>query len=97
MYDMNQVKAQELAELYKVFGDATRIRIMCALHDKELCGGDLVQILGIGQSVVSHQLKILKDAKLVCTRREGQKIFYSLSDEHVSFILGTGIEHLEEK
>ena len=80
----------DLAELFKVFGDSTRIRILYALVESELCVGDLAQ------SAVSHQLKILKDAKLVRYRREGKSVIYALDDEHVRNILNMGMEHVEE-
>ena len=81
----------ELAELFKVFGDSTRIKILYAL-----CVGDLAQLVNISQSAVSHQLKILKDAKLVKFRREGKIIFYMLDDDHVRTMLSMGMEHVEE-
>ena len=86
----------DLAELFKVFGDSTRIRILHALLETELCVGDMAQILNLSQSAVSHQLKILKDAKLVRFRREGKIIFYALDDEHVRNIINMGMEHVEE-
>ena len=86
----------DLAELFKVFGDSTRIRILYALFESELCVGDMAQLLGISQSAVSHQLKILKDAKLVKFRREGKIIFYMLDDDHVRTMLSMGMEHAEE-
>lgn len=86
----------ELAELFKVFGDSTRIRILYALIESELCVGDIAQLLNLTQSAVSHQLKILKDAKLVKFRREGKTIIYALDDEHVRNILNMGMEHIEE-
>ncbi|MGN0379669.1 MAG: ArsR/SmtB family transcription factor [Butyrivibrio sp.] len=86
----------DLAELFKVFGDSTRIRILYALVESELCVGDIAQLLNMGQSAVSHQLKILKDAKLVRYRREGKSVFYALDDEHVRNILNMGMEHVEE-
>lgn len=86
----------DLAELFKVFGDSTRIRILYALFESELCVGDMAQLLGISQSAVSHQLKILKDAKLVKFRREGKIIFYMLDDDHVRTMLSMGMEHVEE-
>ena len=86
----------DLAKLFKVFGDSTRIRILHALIETELCVGDMAQILNLTQSAVSHQLKILKDAKLVKFRREGKIIFYALDDEHVRTILSMGVEHVEE-
>ena len=86
----------DLAELFKVFGDSTRIRILYALFESELCVGDMAQLLGISQSAVSHQLKILKDAKLVRFRRDGKIIFYMLDDDHVRTMLSMGMEHVEE-
>lgn len=87
----------DLAELFKVFGDSTRIRILHALFESELCVGDIAQILNLSQSAVSHQLKILKDAKLIRFRRDGKIIFYSLDDDHVRTILSMGREHIEER
>ena len=86
----------DLAELFKIFGDSTRIKILYALIESELCVGDIAQLLNLSQSAVSHQLRILKDAKLVKFRREGKVIFYSLDDEHVRNILNMGMEHVEE-
>lgn len=87
----------DLAELFKVFGDSTRIRILFVLSEAELCVCDLAQTLHMNQSAISHQLKILKQAKLVTSRREGKSVFYSLADDHVRTILGQGMEHIEEK
>lgn len=86
----------DLAELFKVFGDSTRIRILYALIESELCVGDIALMLNLGQSAVSHQLKLLKDSKLVKFRREGKVIFYALNDDHVRTILNMGMEHIEE-
>ena len=86
----------DLAELFKVFGDSTRIRILFVLFEEEVCVCDLAEALQMTQSAVSHQLKILKQAKLVKNRREGKSIFYSLADEHVRSIIGQGLEHIEE-
>ena len=86
----------DLAELFKVFGDTTRIRILYALFESELCVNDIAQVLGLSQSAVSHQLRILKDAKLVKFRRNGKIIFYSLDDDHVRNIIAMGMEHVEE-
>ncbi len=86
----------ELADLFKVFGDSTRIKILYALWESELCVGDLAQLLDLSQSSVSHQLRVLKDAKLVRFRRDGKIIFYSLADDHVRTIIGMGMEHVEE-
>ncbi|MDD2981288.1 MAG: metalloregulator ArsR/SmtB family transcription factor [Hespellia sp.] len=86
----------DLAELFKVFGDSTRIKILYALSEGELCVGDIAQILNLSQSSVSHQLRILKDSKLVRFRREGKSIFYTLDDDHVRNIINMGMEHVEE-
>lgn len=86
----------DLAELFKMFGDSTRIKILYTLLGQELCVGDMAQLLGLNQSAVSHQLRILKDSKLVKARREGKSIFYSLADEHVKTIINVGMEHVEE-
>lgn len=86
----------DLAELFKVFGDSTRIRILFVLFEAEVCVCDLAEVLGMTQSAVSHQLKILKQAKLVKNRRAGKSIFYSLADDHVRAMIGQGLEHIEE-
>ena len=86
----------ELADLFRVFGDSTRIKILYALHDNELCVQDIANAVALSQSAVSHQLKILKDAKLVRYRREGKSVIYALDDEHVRNILNMGMEHVEE-
>ena len=86
----------DLAELYKVFGDSTRIKILYVLMETELCVGDLAQLLGVSQNAVSHQLRVLKNNKLVKFRREGKIIYYSLSDDHVTNIINMGMEHVEE-
>ena len=86
----------DLAELFKVFGDSTRIRILYVLFQSELCVCDLAEVLGMTQSAVSHQLKILKQAKLVTGRREGKSVFYALADDHVRSIIDQGKEHVDE-
>ena len=86
----------DLAELFKVFGDSTRIRILFVLFQSEMCVCDLAQSLNMNQSAISHQLKILKQAKLVRSRREGKSVFYSLADGHVRTIIAQGREHIEE-
>ena len=86
----------DLAELFKVFGDSTRIRILYVLFEAEVCVCDLAEALNMTQSAVSHQLKILKQARLVKARREGKQVFYSLSDDHVRTIIAMGREHIEE-
>ena len=91
-----ETKLYDLAELFKVFGDSTRIRILFVLFEAEVCVCDLAQTLNMTQSAISHQLKILKQSKLVKSRREGKSIFYSLSDDHVRGIINMGMEHVEE-
>lgn len=91
-----ETKLYDLAELFKVFGDSTRIRILFVLFEAEVCVCDLAQALHMTQSAISHQLKILKQSKLVKSRREGKSIFYSLADDHVRGIINLGMEHVEE-
>ena len=86
----------ELAELYKIFGDTTRIRILFILHEKEMAVNEIAQRLDMTQSAVSHQLRILKTSSLIKFRRDGKSLIYSLSDVHVSLILKLGREHLED-
>lgn len=86
----------DLAELFKIFGDATRIRILFVLFEVEVCVCDLAETLNMTQSAISHQLRILKQSRLVKSRREGKSIFYSLADEHVRTIVAQGQEHIEE-
>lgn len=86
----------DLAELFKVFGDSTRIRILYVLFESQMCVCDLAEALHMNQSAISHQLKILKQAKLVTGRREGKSVIYSLADEHVRTIIDQGREHIEE-
>lgn len=86
----------DLAELFKIFGDSTRIRILFVLFEAEVCVCDLAEALHMTQSAVSHQLKILKQNKLVKSRREGKSVFYSLADGHVRTIIDQGREHIEE-
>lgn len=85
-----------LAELFRMFGDTTRIKILYALFESELCVGDIALLLNLSQSSVSHQLRLLKTSKLVKFRREGKVIFYSLDDEHVRSMMALGMEHVEE-
>ena len=86
----------DLAELFKVFGDSTRIRILFVLFESEVCVCDIADALNMTQSAISHQLQILKQSKLVKARREGKSIFYSLADDHVRTIIAQGQEHIEE-
>ena len=86
----------DLAELFKVFGDSTRIKILTALSTEELCVCDLSKLVGMTVSAVSHQLKILRSAKLVSCRREGKTVFYTLADHHVTTMIKQGLEHVNE-
>ena len=86
----------DLAELFKMFADSTRVKILYALFESELCVCDIAELLGMSQSAISHQLRVIKQAKLIKNRRDGKTIFYSLADEHVKTIIGMAKEHLEE-
>ena len=86
----------DLAELFKVFGDTTRIRILYALFESEMCVCDIVSVLNMTQSAISHQLRVLKQARLVRSRREGKQIYYFLADDHVRTIIGQGMDHVNE-
>ncbi|MCI5650948.1 MAG: metalloregulator ArsR/SmtB family transcription factor [Ruminococcus bromii] len=102
--DLNAVKADippldtlfQLAELFKVFGDTTRIRIMCVLFQKELCVCEIAELLEMGQSAISHQLRLLRNAHLVKVKRDGKQSYYSLDDAHVREIYLMGLEHISE-
>ena len=85
---------QELANFFKVFGELSRIKILSILYHKELCVCELVEILAMNQSAVSHQLRVLRAAKIVKARKEGKHIFYSLDDDHVRELLRDGLEHI---
>lgn len=101
---LNKVKAHlpkeevlyDLAEVFKVFGDSTRIKILYALFEGEMCVCDMAEFLGVSQSAVSHQLRVLKQARLVKFRREGKVVFYSLADDHVKHIFNEGLDHVLE-
>ena len=86
----------ELADLFRVFGDSTRIKILYALYDNEQCVQDIANAVQLSQSAVSHQLRVLKDSKLVRFRREGKTVYYALDDDHVRSILSLGMDHIEE-
>lgn len=94
MIEKEQFEA--LAELFKVFGDTTRIKILYVLFQEELCVYDIAEKLSMTQSAISHQLKVLRQAKLVKSRRDGKQILYSLDDEHVAHIIDCGMEHINE-
>ena len=87
---------QDLADFFKVFGDATRLKILYVLLCSEMCVYDISTILGMSQSAISHQLRVLKQMDLVKNRREGKTIFYSLADDHIPTILSQGLDHIEE-
>ena len=86
----------DLAELFRIFGDSTRIRILYVLFEAEMCVCDIAQLLGMTQSAISHQLRSLKNARLVKARREGKTVFYALADDHVKTIIGQGMDHILE-
>ena len=92
-----ETELYDLAELFKVFGDSTRIRILFVLFEAEVCVCDLAKVLNMTQSAISHQLRILKANKLVNSRREGKSVFYSLADGHVRTIIAQGREHIEDR
>ena len=87
---------QDLAEFFKVFGDSTRLKIMLALQNREMCVYDISTLLGMSQSAISHQLRILKQMALVKNRRDGKTIFYAPADDHIVSILSQGLDHIEE-
>ena len=86
----------DLAELFKIFGDSTRVKILYALLEEELCVCDIAKLMDVSQSAVSHQLRVLKTSKLVKFRREGKAMYYSLDDDHVRSMIALGMEHTEE-
>lgn len=86
----------DLAELFKIFGDSTRIKILYVLFESEMCVCDIAALLGMTQSAISHQLRALKNARLVSSRREGKTVFYALADDHVKTIIDQGLEHVSE-
>lgn len=86
----------DLAELFKVFGDSTRIKILCALAESDLCVCDIAALFNMTQSAISHQLRVLKQADLVRYRKEGKIVFYSLADDHVKQIFDQGLNHINE-
>lgn len=86
----------DLAELYKVFGDSTRIKILYVLFEAEMCVCDIAKLLNMTQSAISHQLRVLKQSKLVDYRKDGKTVFYSLADDHVKTIIGQGLDHISE-
>jgi len=92
----NEDTLYDLADLFKVFGDSTRIKILCALFEHEMCVCDIAAVTGMTQSAISHQLRVLKQANLVGFRRDGKTLYYSLKDSHVFSIYEQGLEHINE-
>ena len=92
-----ETELYDLAELFKVFGDTTRIRILFVLFEREVCVYELAEALSMTQSAISHQLRILKQSRLVKSRREGKMIFYSLADDHVRLMIEQGRDHIREE
>lgn len=92
----NDEKLYKLADLYKLFGDSTRIKILYALFKSEMCVCDIALLLNMTTSAISHQLKLLKNASLVKYRKDGKTVFYSLADDHVKTIINNGMEHIDE-
>lgn len=90
-------KLYDLAELFKVFGDTTRIKILHALFEEEMCVCDIAVLLGMNQSAISHQLRVLRQARIVKFRKEGKVVYYSLDDEHVKNIFEQGFIHIDHK
>jgi len=86
----------DLTELFRIFGDSTRVRILYVLFESEMCVCDIAALLGMTQSAISHQLRALKGARLVKSRREGKTVFYSLADDHVKAIINQGLDHVSE-
>ena len=87
---------EEVADLFKIFGDSSRLKILCALTQSDMCVSEISEFLSITQSAVSHQLRILKTSNLVKTRRVGKNIIYSLADQHIKTIIDCGMEHVSE-
>jgi DNA-binding transcriptional ArsR family regulator len=92
----DELSLSDLAEFFRIFGDTTRIRILYALYECEMCVCDLAELLGASQSAISHQLALLRANKLVKYRRDGKTVFYSLDDDHIFSILAQGMEHIKE-
>ena len=87
---------RELADFYKVFADSTRVKILCVLLESEMCVCDLAEVLNMTQSAISHQLRVLKQMKLVKNRRDGKTVYYSLADGHIQTIISQVMEHITE-
>ncbi len=89
--------ARQVAEIFKILGDATRVKILYALSKRELCVCDLAAVVAMGQSAVSHQLRLLRGSRLVKYRKEGKMVWYSLDDQHVFSLLSQGVEHITHR
>ena len=94
--NMTREEIQNLSEIFKLFADETRLRIICAILNAELCVCDLCELLGLNQSAVSHQLQLLRSSKLVKYRKEGKQVYYSLKDEHIENIIKMAVAHMKE-
>ncbi len=92
----NEEELFALADLYKIFSDSTRIHILYVLYETELCVCDIAEMLGMNLSAISHQLRLLKQARLVKFRRAGKTVYYSLADDHIHSILAQGMDHIRE-
>ena len=92
----NEDTLYDLTELFRIFGDSTRIRILYVLFESEMCVCDIARLLNMTQSAISHQLRVLKQSKLVDYRKDGKTVFYSLADDHVKTIIGQGLDHISE-
>ena len=92
----DEERLYDLAELFKVFGDTTRIRILYVLFESEMCVCDIARLLSMTQSAISHQLRLLKESKLVKNRRDGKTVYYSLADDHIRTVLNQGMDHILE-
>ncbi len=95
--ELNTKQIQELSNMFKLFADNTRLRIICSILNTELCVCDLCELLNLNQSTVSHQLQLLRNAKLVKYRKEGKQVFYSLQDQHIEKIISLSLEHILEE
>ena len=94
--NINREEIQDLSEIFKLFADETRLRIICSILNTELCVCDLCEILDLNQSTVSHQLQLLRNSKLVKYRKEGKQVYYSLEDEHIESIIKMALAHISE-
>ena len=94
---LTETDARELAEIFKILGDPTRVKMLQALSRRELCVCDIAAVVGMRQSAVSHQLRLLRGARLVKYRREGRMVWYSLDDAHIAVLMAQGIEHIKHR